>query len=400
MIYSLKRYFKYFSITLFARKERSLLFRDFFSYFLTRSFLKQNYSPFHKEIALKKAMSWLLHSQKSSIDGGFSTYKTIEGWTSSYPETSGYIIPTLLSFKKFSREENNIKHITACADWLLSIQKPSGGWQSMYVADDRPEVVFNTGQVIGGLTEMYTYTGDGKYLNSILKACDWLCSIQEEDGSWKKFAFMNQSRVYDSYVDYPLLKVYKITGNERYRKTALKNLEWIIKKHQTNGWLEDCDNTLKHNDRPITHTIAYTLDGLLESGLLLKDERFILAAKKAADKLLEIFNEQGFLNGRYDRNWLGSEYMICTGCAQMAIVWLKLYKVYKNETYLYTASKMNTMLVFIQNRTFNENTNTKGAMPGSFPFWGKYEPFAFPNWATKYLADSLMLELELQKEKN
>ena len=37
--------------------------------------------------------------------------------------------------------------------------------------------------------------------------------------------------------------------------------------------------------------------------------------------------------------------------------------------------------------------SSQGAIPGSFPLWGKYEPFAFPNWATKYFADSLMLEI-------
>ena len=183
---------------------------------------------------------------------------------------------------------------------------------------------------------------------------------------------MNAQRVYDSYVDHPLLLVHKITGTERYRETAVKNLDWIInQKQHENGWLEDCDNTLKHNNKPITHTIAYTVDGLLECGLILKDEHFINAAKKAADVLLADFIRKGFLNGRYDQHWNGSEYMICTGSAQLAIIWLKLYP---------------------------ENVDTRGALPGSFPFWGKYEPFAFPNWGTKYLADSLMLEIELSVE--
>ncbi|TAL60874.1 MAG: hypothetical protein EPN85_06320 [Bacteroidetes bacterium] len=401
MIKSLKRYLNYFSVTLLARKERVILVRDFFSYYLKKSFLKHSYSSHQKQKALERSISWLLHSQENSMDKGFGTYKIAEGWTGSYPETSGYIIPTLVSYAKSNAQNEMIKKAIDCADWLLSIQRPSGGWQSMYVKDNKPEVVFNTGQVIRGLVEIYSYTEEKKYLQSAIKACDWLCSIQEQDGSWKKFAFMNEKRVYDSYVDHPLLLVHKITGNETYRKTALRNLEWIINEKQlSNGWFQDCDNTIKHNDRPITHTIAYTIDGLLECGMYLKDDRFVVAAKKAADVLLDIFDRENSLNGRYDWNWKGSEYLICTGCAQLAIIWLKLYRLYKNEAYLYAATKMNNMLVYIQQRNFNERADTRGAMPGSFPIWGKYEPFAFPNWATKYFADSLMLELETTHSNN
>ena len=32
-----------------------------------------------------------------------------------------------------------------------------------------------------------------------------------------------------------------------------------------------------------------------------------------------------------------------------------------------------------------------GALAGSFPVWGRYAPLQYPNWATKFLADSLML---------
>ena len=32
-----------------------------------------------------------------------------------------------------------------------------------------------------------------------------------------------------------------------------------------------------------------------------------------------------------------------------------------------------------------------GAIPGSFPIYGRYAPLQYPNWAAKFLADSLML---------
>jgi hypothetical protein len=51
-------------------------------------------------------------------------------------------------------------------------------------------------------------------------------------------------------------------------------------------------------------------------------------------------------------------------------------------------------LIFIQFRGFKETEDTLGAIPGSFPIWGRYEPFAFPNWATKFFCDALMIEQE------
>ena len=56
--------------------------------------------------------------------------------------------------------------------------------------------------------------------------------------------------------------------------------------------------------------------------------------------------------------------------------------------------KMNNLLVFIQSSTMDGRKEVKGALQGSFPIWGRYEPFAFPNWATKYLLDSLMNDID------
>ena len=86
--------------------------------------------------------------------------------------------------------------------------------------------------------------------------------------------------------------------------------------------------------------------------------------------------------------------MICTGCAQVSIIWRKLYKVTDDIVFLDASERMNSLLIQIQSRAFEEKSNTLGAIPGSFPMWGRYEPFAFPNWATKFFADALMLDLE------
>lgn len=345
---------------------------------------------------IEACVDWLESAQDHMRDDGFGSYHLIEGWSTSYPETSGYIIDSLVSYAKQNDRKDLIERCTKCADWLLKIQKPSGGWQSMTIGDQRPEVVFNTGQVLRGLYAVYLQTGNKKYLESCEKAMDWLCDIQEEDGAWRKHAFMNVERVYDSYVDAPILDVNTSSNNPRYAEKACKNLDWILSNKQAkNGWFKDCDNTLHKNDRPILHTIAYTIDGFLDSARLTSNQDYFTAAVTPAKKLLEIYLATGKLNGRFNENWKGSENAILTGCAQISICWLKIYRENKEPKFLEGANKLINVLLAAQQRTFSGSESVRGALSGSYPIWGRYENFAFPNWATKYLLDALMLEQEI-----
>jgi len=346
-----------------------------------------------KKIHLHNAINWLLHNQKQQKDGGFATYHFISGWTSSYPETSGYLIPTLIDTAKYLNREDLVSRAVLCADWLLSIQKPSGGWQSGYVADNKPEVVFNTGQIIRGMIATYLETKNEKYLDAAIKGGNWLVEIQNEMGYWDKHAYLNMIRAYDAYVSAPLAHLGQVTNGSKYSDAASKQIDWVINEMQTeNVWFNNCNNTNIPNDPPITHTIAYTVDGIWDCGIILKNERYKEAAKKSALQLLTIFNNTNVIFGKYDEQWRKSANYLCvTGNAQIAIVWLKMYKYYNEKIFFDAAVKMNNILCEIQCKI--SDNNVYGALPGSFPIWGGYIPYGYPNWATKYFIDSLLLEL-------
>jgi uncharacterized protein YyaL (SSP411 family) len=382
--------------------ERRIMLADLRRYtFNTQVYRQQRqYRADEKRRALDQAVSWLLCSQKSTGDGGMGSYHITGGWTTSYPETTGYIIPTLIRYAGNAGRSDVIDAAMAASRFLLSIQKPSGGWQGGRMADNRPEIVFNTGQVIRGMIAAFRQTGDAQFLEAASRAGDWLCAAQSPEGYWKKSALMEQARVYDTFVDAPLLELASLTGREKYSRAARSNLDWVIReKMLENGWFSDCDNTIRRNARPILHTIAYTLDGLIDCSELTSDHDYAQAAITGAAELRRLFLANGFLNGRYDRNWNGSEHFICTGGAQMAIVWLKLYRMTGENSYLIAATRMISLLIFIQDRYPAQNPATLGAIPGSFPVWGRYEPFAFPNWATKFFCDAVMLEEEVSRGK-
>jgi len=399
MLNSLKLYSKYFLKSSLS-PDRKFVLHDVKRFLLKKDFYSQvkTYSAAEVQQSLQKAASWLMAAQKANQDGGMGSYHLINKWSSSYPETTGYIIPTLIHYGKVYGHQDAVNTAIRAADFLLKIQKPSGGWQGGRMKDNKPEIVFNTGQIIRGMIAAFEQTGKEIYLNAGIKAGKWLSEVQHPEGFWMTHALMNQPRVYDTFVDTPLLALFQITGNESFKAAAVRNLDWVTdEKMLENGWFEDCDNTVKRNDKPILHTIAYTLDGLIDCSVLLNDEKYFRAAENGSLLLRDTFLADGFLNGRYDRDWNGSEYMICTGCAQMVIIWLKIYKKTGDENYLEASLKMLNLLIFIQSRNIKEDNSTLGALPGSFPLWGRYEPFAFPNWATKFFCDALLLEAEAGK---
>jgi hypothetical protein len=399
MLKSLKLYAEYF-LKSSLKPERRFILHDAKRFLLKKDVFRQNfaYSAKEKKAALDKAAGWLMMAQKANIDGGMGSYHLVNKWSSSYPETTGYIIPTLIRYGENNNQPEAVKAAIRGADFLLVIQRASGGWQGGRIGENSQEIVFNTGQVIRGMLAAHKLSGEPKYLNAAFKAGLWLSDIQHPQGFWQTHALMGKARVYDTFVDAPLLQLFEITGEEKFRETAIRNIDWVIRdKMQGNGWFEDCANTVKRNDKPILHTIAYALDGLIDSGIILKEDKYLEAAVTGAVKLRDLFLSQDYLDGRYDRNWNGTEYFLCTGCAQMAIVWLKLYNVYRDKAYLEAVQRMTSLLIFIQSRGFKETEDTIGAIPGSFPIWGRYEPFAFPNWATKFFCDALMLEEEVSR---
>ncbi len=340
--------------------------------------------------AMNAAADWLAMAQDASGDGGLGSFHLRLGWGRTYPETTGYAIPTLLALADRLGRAELAERAHRAGETLLNLQRPDGGWQGGRVGEDRPSVVFNTAQVVRGLLALHARCGEERFLAAAARAGDWIVSVQDREGCWSRSNFMGQARVYDTYVDAPLLLLHRVTGAQALRTAAERNLAWVATRQQGNGWFADADNTVKHNDRPIIHTIAYTIDGLVECGELLGDGCWTEQGHAAARVLRDRFLAEGRLHGRYDAQWQGSEHLITTGAAQLAIAWERLAQAVEAGPYREAAARMRGLLMEVQRRSMAGPVDVHGAMPGSFPLWGRYEKFAFPNWATKYFADALL----------
>ena len=116
---------------------------------------------------IEEGVAWLGRAQdhSPSRDGGVARhFSLVDGWGSSYPETTGYIVPTLLAYADQwggDAGEDARQRARRMLDWLVSIQFPEGGFQGGLI-DSEPKVpvTFNTGQILLGLASGLRACGD------------------------------------------------------------------------------------------------------------------------------------------------------------------------------------------------------------------------------------------------
>jgi DUF1680 family protein len=356
--------------------------------------------------SLARAIRWICAAQDASGDGGVARSYTLvynrffkrRGWTASYPETTGYIIPTVFDYAHLSGREDLLERAIRMADWECDVQMPNGAVQGGTIDRPATPAVFNTGQVIFGWTRAYRETSKGRYLESAKRAGDFLVSAQDSDGAWRRelsgFASAAMpSYTYNTRTAWALQKLAETSGDGRYLDAAIRNVEFALREQQPNGWFSN--NCLYDATRPLLHTIAYSLRGILEVGIAVKNQRYIHAARKAADALIAAQRSDGSLAGRFDSRWTPAVSWTClTGNAQMGLVWGRLYEVTGEPKYLAGLGRANQFLQRVQ-WSGTGNPGLDGGISGSFPFHGAYGRFEILNWAVKFFADSLMLELAI-----
>lgn len=282
----------------------------------------------------------------------------------SYPEVTGYYIPTLLNWEK---KEKAVQF----AKWLLSIQKKDGSW---FDSDDKEPYVFDTAQILKGMLAIRNELPEVK--DSILNGCNWIFGYMQENGrlitpslsAWGKDSFC--SEMIHLYCLSPLLEAGKIYGHPEYQENVKRIAAYYIENHR--------DRIVNFN--MLSHFYAYVMEGLFDIG-----EREIV--EEAMEKMARIQKSNGMISGMKDVAWTCS-----TGCFQLALVWYKLgKKELGDKSFQYAAG--------LQNGT--------GGWYGSYPtkqiqryLPGKFRPYYFEDaeisWAVKYFLDAYYWKNKLE----
>jgi len=343
------------------------------------------------DLHLDAAMQWLCRAQDAYPPGGVSIdYSLVRGWRPGYPETTGYIIPTFVQYATASKRPEYLDRAIRMADWELSIQRQDGSFEGGPVGSNLGSFVFDTGQILFGLIEAHRATGEAKYLKSAIKAADWLVINQDPEGVWRRYTYHNIPHAYYTRVAWGLAELGNYTDTSRYRDAARRNVDWTLGQQLANGWFNSAGFTEMEHRAPYTHTIAYTIEGVLETGISLARRDYVDAATHGADALLGLCSG-GMFRGRYDSAWCSRARFTClTGNAQIAVIFLRLWEIRGDSKYLSAAREINRFSCLCQQT--EGAPQVRGAISGSYPIWGPYQRFAFPNWAAKFFADALLLE--------
>lgn len=311
--------------------------------------------------ACEKAQGWI---QRYTVKGkGIVNNSNL---LESYPEVTGYYIPTLMRW-------GFCDIAISYAKWLCSIQHSDGAW---YDTEGKDPYVFDTAQILKGLLAVRDRL-EGVDV-AIRKGCDWILSNIEDSGrvntpskrEWGERGVC--SELIHMYCLSPLMEASKVYGDEKYRMAAEKAADYYITYHGDEirefGFL--------------SHFYAYVMEALCDIGR----EKIAMEAMKQMELLID---EKGYVPAYKNVNWICS-----TGMFQLAIVWFKLGDLSHGNKALNYAAKLQ---------------NESGGWYGSYPVidspkatdskeYPDYFASSEISWAVKYFLDAVYFKNKLEFE--
>jgi hypothetical protein len=343
------------------------------------------------------AIDWLCRAQDMRRDredsGGVSAGWSFEdGWLPSYPETSGYIVETFLAAAKALDRHDLVPRAHRILDWELSIQQADGAFPGHFGEPGSHPVIFNQGQIMHGMLAGYLQLDRADCLEAAVRGGHWLASVQDDDGCWRRFEHHGVPHTYNTRGTWALLATGLVANEPTLVRSAVRNLDWALTQQTPTGWFRN--NAFVPERLPFTHTIAYAIRGFLECGVLLGEERYLDAAEKAAVGVASAQLSDGWLAGTLDEHWKpGAGYCCLTGVAQMALNWTRLAQEWRRPR-LREHARLGLGYLRRRHRVHDPDPIVRGAVAGSAPIWGRYSMFEFPNWAAKFFADALLMEID------
>ncbi len=334
------------------------------------------------------SVQWLVSSIEATGNRGSAGYYHIfSGWSEAYPETTGYLIDTLFNAARQMNMPPLKTLAIQSADWLCGIQLPNGAFPGG-IGGNLPPIIFDTGMIVFGLNRTWRETKQGKYLKALERAVSWLENEMDEDGAWRSHAFVpGYLPTYYTMVTWTMLEANKGLKKKGLQQKLETSFRFFLDKSTPKLTFRDWG--FRPSEPAFTHTIAYTLQGFLEAGMLLKNQEAISKVESVAGKILALRHEKGKLAGSYDDTWRGDFRFGClVGQAQLGLLFFRLYEVTNKPEFLREAQLLLWQLLRFQSPV--KINGWLGGMPGSAPIWGKYQPWRFPNWATKYFLDACL----------
>jgi hypothetical protein len=370
-------------------------------FYVTGRLSRLNARPHTPEEHISALLDWLLRAQRATPDDGVSEsfHFTTQEWRPSYPETTGYIICSLLRAAAANYGDATVLRDAArrMGEWLADVQLPQGAFQGGTIAIKDPQpAVFNTGQILKGLTDLCGEGLDesGRLAASARRAARWLLEMQDADGAWRKgISCLTTERVhaYNVRAAWALARYGRQFGDHAAVEAGIRNAVWLLSIRQSDGWFPLMNFDVGVD--PLLHTVAYTLRGLLELGALCGRDDFVEAARHGAACVAKIQEPAtGSIPGQLGQGYRAVvSWTNTTANSQMAVIWFRLAEITAEAQWLDYARRANAF-----NRSLHEidsrNPGTRGAIRGSWPSHVGYGQYWYMNWTQKFFLDALLAE--------
>ncbi|MEE9391293.1 MAG: GNAT family N-acetyltransferase [Planctomycetota bacterium] len=273
----------------------------------------------------------------------------------SYPEVSGYFVPTLLK----AGEERLAQSLLT---WLVSIQNKDGSFND---PADVESYSFDTGQILRGLVA--GLERDPGLEIPARAAADWLIDNAGSDGrlrcptsrdAWDLGDRGSISEAVHLYCLPPLVALGEQLGERRYLEFAQKSRD---------AYLALCELARFESRNQLTHLYCYVQDALFDLGAH-------EAAQAGMAALARYQRNDGSIPAYFDVNWVCSP-----GQIQSAIIWKKLGD----------GARATAAFEFAQ-----DLMQTSGAWLGSYGEGADYFANDEPSWAVKFYLDAAALMSE------
>ncbi len=295
----------------------------------------------------RKSIKWI--TDNSIVGGGIINNTSLK---KSYPEVTGYFIPSLL---RWGYKDLAINY----AKWLCSIQHDDGAW---YDTDDINPYIVDSAQILKGLISIRGILPEVD--NHIIKGCDWILSNMNDAGRLgapSKDAWgdgKSYSELIHTYCISPIKDAGRLLGRDDYIIKAK-----LIEDYYTTK----CLNQILSFDL-LSHFYAYVMEAMLDIG---RDD----LAREAMKKVALLQKESGAVPAYKNVDWICS-----TGLFQLAIVWFRLGENEKGQkAFLYACKLQNESGGWYGSYLSEVNSNETNT----------YFPDAEISWAVKYFLDAL-----------
>lgn len=337
---------------------------------------------------LAAGADWLMRSIEAC--GGQASskgYRFLKGWMPPYPETTGYIIPTLLALGDRFGEPRYALTAARLGQWLTTVQRPDGGFAGYELGLQQEPDVFDTGMILLGFNALLRRGASAQVATAAKRAAEFLRGALDEEGAFARHVSHNMLHCYNVRSAWALVAYGRIAGDAAAEAAGLANADWAIAQQRQNGFFTE--NAFKPGGNANTHGTAYVMRGLFQIHQLTGREDILAAVRRAADQIAALYEREGWLAAELGPNWEYRSSHIClTGCAQIAIVFLRFAAVTGEERYVPLAERLIAQVAATQHLPGQHRHS--GAIAGSYPIQGAYAPLQYPNWATKFFVDALL----------